>query len=283
MPHPRRSPVVLTIAGSDSGGGAGIQADLKTFASLGLHGTCAITCLTAQNPGGVWGVQASRPGMVRQQVEAVFEELPPAAIKTGMLYSTRIIHEVARCLARHPRLPLVVDPVMVATSGASLLRASAIRALQDELLPRALLATPNLDEAFVLTGRRLRSLEDLRWAAREIQVRSGCAVLVKGGHLARVREAVDLLRVGGCEWLLSAPRTRGVSTHGTGCTYAAAITGYLALGCELPRAVALAKIYISGAIRHSGWVGRHRVLHWFWAATPRVGGRGRRRPGARLP
>jgi hydroxymethylpyrimidine/phosphomethylpyrimidine kinase len=270
MVRPRRIPIALTIAGSDSGGGAGIQADLKTFACLGVHGTSAITCLTAQNPKGVRGIQAGSLAIVRGQIEAVFEELRPAAVKTGMLFSTRIIREVVRSLSGDGRPPLVVDPVMVATSGARLLKPSAIRALQDSLLPMATLATPNLDEAAILTGRTLSSVEDLRRAAREIQARSGCAVLVKGGHLADVREAVDLLRIGREEWLFSAPRTRGVSTHGTGCTYSAAITAYLALGCELWEAVRRAKIYISRAISESRRVGRHTVLDHF-CRVARVG------------
>ena len=265
MAHPHHLPIALTIAGSDSGGGAGIQADLKTFASLGVHGTSAITCLTAQNPNGVRGIEASRPDMVRRQIDAVFAALRPAAVKTGMLFSREIIQEVVRVFAQPHPPPLVVDPVMVATSGARLLKPSAIRALRDDLLPLATLVTPNLDEAAILTGRKLTSVDDLRRAAREIQSRCGCAVLVKGGHLTGLREAVDILRAGRNEWLLTAPWIRGVSTHGTGCTYSAAITGYLALGCGLPYAVKLAKHYISQAIAQSGRAGRHSVLNCFWS------------------
>jgi hydroxymethylpyrimidine/phosphomethylpyrimidine kinase len=252
--------VALTIAGSDSGGGAGIQADLKTFASIGVHGTSAITCITAQNPSGVLGIQACRPEIVQQQLEAVFAELPPAAVKTGMLYSTEIIRVVSRFLKSTPQTPLVVDPVMVSTSGARLLKPSAIELMKRELLPLALIIMPNLDEAEVLVGARLRSVEDLRTAARVLHRRFGCAALVKGGHLRGLKEAVDIFYAGRQELLLSAPFVRGVSTHGTGCTYSAAVAAYLALGRPLPRAVHLAKEYITQAIARSGTAGRHSVL-----------------------
>jgi hydroxymethylpyrimidine/phosphomethylpyrimidine kinase len=256
-------PIALTIAGSDSGGGAGIQADLKTFASLGVHGTSAITCITAQNPRRVTGIQAGRPEIVRQQIAAVFDELPPAAVKTGMLYSTAIIRVVADFFARGQRPPLVVDPVMISTSGARLLKPSAVKAMEKELFPQAALVTPNLDEAELLLGRKLTSPEDLRVAAREIQARYGCAALVKGGHLRGLHDALDFFYDGREELLLSAPFAKGVSTHGTGCTYSAAITGYLALGHSLPQAVQLAKSYITRAIHESRRVAGHWALHHF--------------------
>jgi hydroxymethylpyrimidine/phosphomethylpyrimidine kinase len=257
-------PVALTIAGSDSGGGAGIQADLKTFAALGVHGTSAITCITAQNPRGVLGVQPCEPGMVRRQIEAVFAEWRPAAIKTGMLYSAEIICAVVALLKGAARPPLVVDPVMMATSGARLLKPAAISLLQSELLPLATLVTPNLAEAETLVARKLRSVEDMRRAAREIQGRSGCAVLVKGGHLRGSREAADIFFDGTDELLLTVPFVKGVSTHGTGCTCSAAIAGFLALGKPLPEAVVAAKEYITGAIARSQKAGRHSVLNSFW-------------------
>jgi hydroxymethylpyrimidine/phosphomethylpyrimidine kinase len=256
--------VALTIAGSDSGGGAGIQADLKTFAALGTHGTSAITCLTAQNPKGVYGIQACRPEIVRQQIEAVFGELQPAAVKTGMLYSAPIIRVVAESLRRYRGVPVVVDPVMVSTSGAQLLKPAAVRALCDQLLPLATVVTPNLDEAEILVGEKLRSVTDLRAAAHCLQRRFGCAALVKGGHLRGLREAVDIFYDGRQELLLSAPFVRGVSTHGTGCTYAAAIAGHLARGCALPRAVERAKDYITQAISQSQTAAGHGVLNCFW-------------------
>jgi len=260
-------PIALTIAGSDSGGGAGIQIDLKTFASLGAHGVSAVTCLTAQNPKRVLGVQPASPKLVRLQLEAIFAELPPIAVKTGMLYSAAIIREVAGFLARQPRRPLVIDPVMVATSGARLLKLDAVRALLARLLPLAALVTPNLDEAQLLAGSPLASIEDLRHAARVIHQRFGCAVLVKGGHLRGLKEAVDIFYDGREELLLSAPFIRGMRTHGTGCAYSAAVTGYLALGLPLSQAVEQSKEYISQAIAQSHLVARHSVLNTSWA-TP---------------
>jgi hydroxymethylpyrimidine/phosphomethylpyrimidine kinase len=260
----KTQPIALTIAGSDSGGGAGIQADLKTFAALGVHGTTAITCLTAQNPRGVSGIHAAPPRLVRQQIEAVFAELPPRAVKTGMLFSRAIIQVVIDWFRVPGRPPLVVDPVMVATSGARLLRPAAINRLREGLLPHARLVTPNLDEAEILVGRPLRSVEDLRTAARDIQRTYGCAALVKGGHLRGLGEAVDIFYDGREELLLTAPFVRGLSTHGTGCTYSAAITAFLALGHPLARAVGLAKEQITQAIASSIRLGRHTTLNPFW-------------------
>ncbi len=254
--------MALTIAGSDSGGGAGIQADLKTFAALGVHGTAAITCVTAQNPGAVYGMQACSVEIVRRQIEAVFEELRPAAVKTGMLYSAPLIRAVGDSLGGRPGVPLVVDPVMVSTSGAQLLKPAAVKALCEQLLPLATVVTPNLDEAGILIGEELNEVIDLRAAARTLYQRFGCAVLAKGGHLRGLREAVDIFYDGRQELLLSAPFIRGVSTHGTGCTYSAAIAGYLARGCSLPRAVQRAKEYITQAIARSQTAAGHSVLNW---------------------
>jgi hydroxymethylpyrimidine/phosphomethylpyrimidine kinase len=194
----------------------------------------------------------------------VFEELRPGAVKIGMLYSTPIIRVVAGFFVHRERLPLVVDPVMVSTSGAQLLKPAAVKALCGELLPLATLITPNLDEAEILVGEKLRSVTDLRAAARVLYGRFGCAVLVKGGHLRGLKEAVDILYDGGQELLLSAPFIRGVSTHGTGCTYSAAIAGHLARGCALPKAVQRAKEFITQAIAQSRIAGRHSVLNCFW-------------------
>jgi hydroxymethylpyrimidine/phosphomethylpyrimidine kinase len=260
MPPSKTLPIALAIAGSDSGGGAGIQADLKTFAAIGVHGTCAITCVTAQNPRRVTEIQPVRAGMVRRQIETVFDELPPAAVKTGMLFSTEIIRTVAGFFSTGKRPPLIVDPVMVATSAARLLKPAAVRAMQMQLLPLAALVTPNLDEAEILTGMKLTSPEDLREAAREIRRRFGCAVLVKGGHLKGLREAVDVFFDGSSELLLSAPFVRGISTHGTGCTYSAAIAGFLAMGCQLSEAVQRAKQYVTRAIHRSQRVAGHWTL-----------------------
>jgi hydroxymethylpyrimidine/phosphomethylpyrimidine kinase len=264
-------PVALTIAGSDSGGGAGIQADLKTFAALGVHGTSAIACLTAQNPRRILGVEPCSLKMLRLQIEAVFEELPPAAVKTGMLFSAENILVVADFLGgnaalRRPRTAqraaptLVVDPVMVSTSGARLLKPSAEKVLKEKLLPLALLVTPNLDEAEILAEQKIRSPEQMREAARTIHSRFGGAVLLKGGHLKNCREALDIFFDGQTELLLTAPFVKGVSTHGTGCTYSAAICAALALGHDLPAAVEIGKHFITEAISESYKIGNHFAL-----------------------
>jgi hydroxymethylpyrimidine/phosphomethylpyrimidine kinase len=264
MPKQENIPSALTIAGSDSGGGAGIQADLKTFAALGVHGTSALTCVTAQNPHRVLAIQPCRPEIVRGQIEAVWEELPPAAIKTGMLYSAEIIRVVADFFKKQRHIPLVVDPVMISTSGSRLLKPSAIQCLENALLPLATLVTPNLDEAVILTGRNLNSPEDLRWAAKTIHKKFGCAALIKGGHLRNSKEAIDIFFDGENELLLTAPFVKGVHTHGTGCTYSATITAYLARDYALPEAVVRAKEFISQAIAKSLKAGRHSVLNSFW-------------------
>lgn len=258
-------PLALTVAGSDSGGGAGIQADLKTFASLGVHGASVLTCITAQNPKRVLAVELCKPAIVRAQLEAIFAELPPAAIKTGMLYSAAIIRVLTDFFAFRRRIPLVVDPVMISTSGAPLLQTSAVRLLKSCLLPLAALVTPNLDEAAILAGGKLKSVEDMRWAARKIHQRYDCAALVKGGHLQNSRDAVDIFFDGRTELLLTAPFVKGARTHGTGCTYSAAITAFLSRGEPLPKAVARAKEYISQAIAQSRAVGKYSVLNCFWS------------------
>ena len=255
-------PVALTIAGSDSGGGAGIQADLKTFAAVGVHGVTVITCVTAQNPKRIRAIQACEGSLVLQQLSAVFEELPPQAIKTGMLYSSEIIRVVAGYFAGlKKKLPLILDPVALSTSGTSLLEPGAGEVLRQELLPRATLVTPNLFEAEVLTGRTIREPEEMRRAARFIWKTFGCAVLVKGGHLPGARQAVDIFYDGKIELLLTSPFIQGLSLHGAGCTYSAAVAGFLALGCKLPGAVQRAKNYITRAIAQSVSVAGYSVLN----------------------
>jgi hydroxymethylpyrimidine/phosphomethylpyrimidine kinase len=264
MPRIAHWPVALTIAGSDSGSGAGVQADLKTFAAFGVHGASATVCLTAQNPKRVLAIESCSPNILRRQMQAVFDELPPAAVKTGMLFSVENVRVVAKFLrARMARrkIRLVVDPVMVSTSGAMLLNPMAIKVLKKELLPFAALVTPNLHEAEVLIGKRITSVEDMRAAAREIYARFGCAALVKGGHLRGVREAADVFFDGRTELLLTAPFIRGARTHGTGCTYSAAVTAALALGRDLPEAVGSAKHYITQAIARSYRAANHSVLN----------------------
>ncbi|MCX8107544.1 MAG: bifunctional hydroxymethylpyrimidine kinase/phosphomethylpyrimidine kinase [Verrucomicrobiae bacterium] len=256
--------VALTIAGSDSGGGAGIQADLKTFQALGVHGTSALTCITAQNPNGLRSVQPVQPKIVTDQIEMVFEAFPVKAVKTGMLYSSSIIRSVAKCLRSRPGLVVVVDPVMVATSGAALLKPTAVAALEESLLPMATLVTPNVPEAEVLSGLRIREVEDLRRAVRVIRDKYGCAALAKGGHLSNLKEAVDIFWDGRTELLLKAGLVGGIATHGTGCTYSAAIAAWVARGCDLTAAVVRAKEYITSAIANSARAGNHDVLSWLF-------------------
>jgi hydroxymethylpyrimidine/phosphomethylpyrimidine kinase len=260
----RSLPVALTIAGSDSGGGAGVQADLKTFAALGAHGTSVVACLTAQNPKRVLAAYGVHPEFVREQLEAVFSELPPAAIKTGMLYSEQIFALVLNFLCRLPeakRPPLVVDPVMMSTSGTPLMEKWSLGVFE-RLFRAATIITPNLDEAMALLGRKLNSPEEAREAARDLHAKFGCAALVKGGHLRGTSEAIDFFYDGKKELLLSAPRVKGVNTHGTGCTYAAAIAAGLAKGMKLEKAVVAAKEYVTKAIAGSVRVGRHQALGW---------------------
>jgi hydroxymethylpyrimidine kinase/phosphomethylpyrimidine kinase len=257
----KKLPCALTIAGSDSGGGAGIQADLKTFAALGIHGTSAITTLTAQNPKEVLNVHPAPPEIVRDQIRAVLSELPPAAIKTGMLYSAPIIKAVLEAL-RSSDIPLVVDPVMISTSGAQLLKPDGLALLQAELFPRAELVTPNLSELEFLLRVKIRTLEELRSAAREFHERYHCSVLAKGGHLPG-REACDFFFDGRKELMFQAPRIAGISTHGTGCAYSAAITACRARGYSLTKAITAAKGFISNAIARSYVCGRHNVLGLF--------------------
>jgi len=257
-------PVALTIAGSDSGGGAGIQADLKTFAALGVHGASAIACLTAQNPRRVLGIEACSSKMLQQQIEAVFEELNPAAVKTGMLFSAKNVSVVAEFF-KGKKCPLVVDPVLASTSGAKLLEPKAVKILKGKLLPLATLVTPNLSEAEILSGQKISSLEEMREAARKIHSQFGCAVLVKGGHLKNAREAADIFFDGEAELLLSAPFVKGIRTHGTGCVYSAAICAALALGHDLPQAVQIGKQFVTAAISESCRIGKHFALGHFTA------------------
>jgi hydroxymethylpyrimidine/phosphomethylpyrimidine kinase len=266
MTKRRQLPVALTIAGSDSGGGAGVQADLKTFAALGVHGASAIACLTAQNPRRVLGIESCSPTMLRQQIEAVFEELKPAAVKTGMLFSAENVRIVADFFRRDEfhgslrNVSLIVDPILISTSGARLLEPAAVKILTEKLLPLATLVTPNLPEAEILSNRKISSIEEMRATAKEIRSKFGCAVLVKGGHLRGGCEATDIFFDGKTELLLSAPFVAGVRTHGTGCTYSAAICAALALGHDLPRAVQIGKNFITSAIAGSYRIGEHFAL-----------------------
>ncbi|GAA1757909.1 bifunctional hydroxymethylpyrimidine kinase/phosphomethylpyrimidine kinase [Luedemannella helvata] len=243
-------PVALTIAGSDSGGGAGIQADLKTFAALGVFGTSAITALTAQNTVGVRGVHAVPAEFVLAQAEAVLEDLPVAATKTGMLATAGIVHAVAK-LAAAGRLPsLVVDPVMVASSGDRLLEPAAERLYVAELLPHATVVTPNLVEAEVLVKGSIGTLAEQREAAVALGALGPSVVVVKGGHAVSdaAGEAVDVVWDGSTIHELRAPRVDTPNNHGTGCTFASAIAAGLAKGLAVTEAVTAAKTYVQRAV-----------------------------------
>lgn len=241
--------VALTIAGSDSGGGAGIQADLKTFQELGVFGTSALTAITAQNTLGVHAVQPVDAGIVAAQIQAVLSDFPVKAIKTGMLFSAEIIETIANELKGYPTIPLVIDPVMIAKGGASLLQNEAIVALKNHLLSVATLITPNIPEAEVLTGQTIRSERDMELAASTLLSVGASAVLLKGGHREDVPYAEDLfMTASGEHFLMRSKRIVTQHTHGTGCTFAAAITAELAKGHSLVEAAVTAKHFIQLAI-----------------------------------
>ena len=241
-------PRLLTIAGSDSGGGAGIQADLKTFSALGCFGMSAITALTAQNTTGVRAIHGVPPDMLAGQIDAVVEDIGVDAVKIGMLHSPEVVQTVAEAIDRHALTRVVLDPVMVATSGAVLIDRPAIAALVRDLFGRAVLITPNLDEASLLVSRTLANEQDMQAAALELLAKGANAVLVKGGHLAG-DVVSDLLQVAGAapHWM-RAPRIATANTHGTGCTLSSAIAAYLALGHTLVDAVEAARLYVRGAL-----------------------------------
>ena len=239
-------PVTLSIAGSDNSAGAGIQADLKTMTALGTYAVTAITCVVAEVPGKVIAIQPIEPHIVAEQVRLLFEAFPIAAAKTGMLYSREIIAAVADVLDAHS-VPLVVDPVMVATSGDSLLRDDAVALYRERLFPRATLVTPNLDEVSALLGRPVTDLAGMRRAGEELVAEFGVPFLIKGGHL-RTALATDLLVETSGVTEFSAPFVPGVSTHGTGCTYAAAIAAGLGKGLPLRAAVGEAKVFLTRAV-----------------------------------
>jgi hydroxymethylpyrimidine/phosphomethylpyrimidine kinase len=276
-----RLPVALTIAGSDSGGGAGIQADLKTFAALGVHGASAVTAVTAQNTTGVSDYVELPVAIVRAQIDDVVTDLEPAAAKTGMLSSAEIIQEVAGAVAAHGLEALVVDPVMVAKGGHRLLRDDAVGALRSRLLPLAAVATPNLPEAEVLLGREIRSRAEMEQAARDLLALGCRAVVVKGGHAEETERADDVFCDGrGLRWL-AGERVPTRNTHGSGCAFSAAIAAGLARGLAMEEAVVAAKAFIGGAIREALEVGHgHGPVNPMWSAGLR---RGAAEVGADLP
>jgi len=244
----------LTIAGSDSIGGAGIQADLKTFSRLQVYGMSVITALTAQNTIGVSSVMDVPPDFVLHQLDAVLTDIPPDALKTGMLLNAAIIEVVASKIREHGLTKVVVDPVMFATSGAELLRQDAVRVLQRVLLPLALVITPNINEAQALTGKQIRTTGDMEEAALHVHAMGARYVLLKGGHIEG--DATDVLFDGNEFWHICAERIPARDCHGTGCVLSAAITAHLALGRSVREAVELGKQFVTEAIRNGLRIGR---------------------------
>ena len=265
MPAKSKVPVALTIAGSDSSAGAGIQADLKTFSALGVYGLTAVTCVVAETPGHVSKIEPVSAELVRDQIEVLLRNFPVAAIKTGLLFSARIITEIASVLRERRSTPLVIDPVMVASSGDALLQDDAIQTYEQELFPLAALLTPNLGEAGRLVGKSITDLAAMRIAGETLGKKYGVPVLLKGGHLMG-DDAVDLLFLKGHVIEFSAPFSRGIATHGTGCTYSAAITAGLAGGLSLEEAIRRAKKFVTAAIaQHHAWEAIQALNH-----SPRV-------------
>jgi hydroxymethylpyrimidine/phosphomethylpyrimidine kinase len=259
---------VLTIAGSDSGGGAGIQADLKTMSAIGCYGMSVITALTAQNTLGVAAIHPVPPAFAAEQIAAVLSDIGADAVKIGMLYSAELIAVVAEQLKKYNAKNIVLDPVMVAQSGDRLLRDDAVQALKDHLMPLADIVTPNLPEARVLLGRDLHGLEDMRAAAEALAANGSRSILVKGGHLEE-NKSTDLLYIAAESRFVvfEADRIASRNNHGTGCTLSSAIASYLAKGCDIEEAVRNAKTYIDNAIRAGAQytIGKgHGPVHHFF-------------------
>ena len=260
-------PCALTIAGSDSGGGAGIQTDLKTFAVLNVHGTSVVTCITAQNPKEVLAIQPVSSRVVSAQFQALSRGLNPIAVKSGMLFSSAIVKSTLCGLQLlNPRW-YVLDPVMIATSGARLLQDSCIQIIQNQLIPKASLVTPNVAEAEVLLERTIRGTAQARASVRQLVDRYEVPFLLKGGHLPSRGRVVDYFYDGHTMNTLESPYILGKDTHGTGCTYAAAITAHLALGDSLAQAVENGKTFIAASIQNTYQIGAHQALN-VWKGVP---------------
>jgi hydroxymethylpyrimidine/phosphomethylpyrimidine kinase len=262
--HDRRSesaatvPVVLSIAGSDSSAGAGVQADLKTFSSLGVYGLTAVTCVVAEIPGQISRIEPVSTDLVSEQIAVLWRDFPIAAAKTGLLYTAEIVEAVARSIAdllanSATPFPLVIDPVITATSGDRLLEPGAIELYESKLFPLATLITPNVDEAAKLLGQKIDDRQSMEKAARALARKYRVSILLKGGHVAG-SSAIDLLFADGKITEFAAPFVRGVATHGTGCTYSAAITASLASGLMLEKAIGRAKKFVTASIaQHFRW------------------------------
>ncbi|MBF6599970.1 MAG: bifunctional hydroxymethylpyrimidine kinase/phosphomethylpyrimidine kinase [Dehalococcoidia bacterium] len=269
-----KAPRALTIAGSDSGGGAGIQADLKTFAALGVYGAAAVTAVTAQNTLEIAAVAPLPASIVGQQIDAVLSDIGATAVKTGMLANAAVVEATAAALRRHGSSALVVDPVMRATSGRPLLDDAGVEALVRELLPLAAVVTPNVAEAEVLSGREVRSWDDARAAAMAIVERGARAVVITGGDFGDGAAATDVYYDGQTFRDYTSVRVRTRQTHGTGCTFSAAIVAGLARGMELPGAISLAKSYVTLALEYAYPLGRgHGPVHHFYRYWQPVGPR----------
>ena len=271
--RPARYARVLSIAGSDSGGGAGIQADLKTFCALGCYGMTAITAITAQNTQGVRAIHGIPPDMLRAQIDAVAEDIGVDAVKIGMLHDPEVVRVVVKAIARHQMLQVVLDPVMVATSGDRLMAAETVNVLVQELFPLVTVITPNLDEAALLLGHAIDGADALDEAASALLALGAPAVLLKGGHLPGDTVIDVLALAGGGRLRLQSPRIATHNGHGTGCTLSSAIASYLALGLALPEAVSQARAYILGAIAAGAevYTGHgHGPLNHGYAPQPQV-------------
>ena len=267
--HPEAIPV-MTIAGSDCSSGAGLQADLKTFQHFGLHGLTAVTCIVSETANIVRRVEPVSSAMIADQIGLMLDSFPLEFVKTGMLGSAEIVSTVAGIFRNHPGIRLVVDPVMVASTGASLLEEDAVRTYREQLLPLAHVITPNLPEAEKLLGRRISSVSEMETGARELSETYGCAVLLKGGHLGEPI-CTDFLWENGTIHRFSSPRLESEASHGTGCTLAAALTSNLALGRDLPEAVSAAKSYLNQTLSTSySLTHRDQTIHALNQGTLKV-------------
>ncbi|MFN4943346.1 MAG: bifunctional hydroxymethylpyrimidine kinase/phosphomethylpyrimidine kinase [Akkermansiaceae bacterium] len=254
-PCPETIRAILTIAGSDCSAGAGLQADLKTFQHFGLHGLTAVTCIVSETANIVRRVDPVDPSMLQDQILLMLDSFPLTVVKTGMLGSAKHVSCVAEIFKSHPHIKLVIDPVMIASTGASLIEADAIAAYREQLLPLAHLITPNLPEAETLLGETIPSVDAMSRAAKFLTEKYTCATLIKGGHL-NAKDCTDLLYDGKNEHRFTSPRLDVKASHGTGCTLAAAIAANLANGKDLPDAVSAAKDYLNDCLRHS-----YRFIH----------------------
>lgn len=260
----------LSIAGSDSGGGAGIQADLKTFSALGVYGTTVITCLTAQNPDTVTSVSSIPPSFIKAQLDAIFNYFPIKAVKTGMLYSRSIIEVVADYLQRKDKVHLIVDPVMIATSGAVLLKPSAIKTMSTRLFPLATAITPNVPEAEFLLNKTIKTTQQARDSALTLSEKYGCACVVKGGHISG-KTIIDIMACSGKLYECKSERIYGVDTHGTGCAFSAAMASRLATGKDVVTSFKDAHKFIRNALLSSVMAGKRSSLGMAIARTGRDG------------